>query len=63
MYGENDEYTYTGGGTEAALAIFRDFTNSKALKGSDFVAIPETDHGFHGQEELFAKTVAAWLAK
>ncbi len=63
VYGENDEYTYTGGGTAAALAVFRDFTNPKALKVSDFVAVPETDHGFHGQEELFAKTVATWLTK
>ena len=61
IYGENDEYTYTGGGTQAALAIFRDFMNPQTLKGSDFVAVPETDHGFHGQEVLFAKTVAEWL--
>ncbi|HET7320760.1 MAG TPA: DUF1749 domain-containing protein [Candidatus Saccharimonadales bacterium] len=61
VYGENDEYTYTGGGTEAALAIFRDFTHPKALPHSAFVAIPEADHGFHGQEDHFAKTVAAWL--
>lgn len=63
IYGENDEYTYTGGGTAAALAIFRDFTSPKALTHADFAAVPETDHGFHGQEELFAKTVAAWLTK
>jgi len=62
IYGENDEYTYTGGGTEAALAIFRDYTNKAALPHSSFVAIPETDHGFHGQERHFAETVASWLA-
>jgi alpha-beta hydrolase superfamily lysophospholipase len=63
VYGEEDEYTYTCGGTEVALAILRRFTNEKALPLSDFVALPGTDHGFHGAEELFAKTVAAWLAK
>ena len=63
IYGENDEYTYTGGGTEAALVIFRRFTNPKALPQADFVAVPDTDHSFHGQEELFAKTVAEWLTK
>ena len=63
IYGENDEYTYTGGGTAAALAIFRGFTSPKALPHADFVAIPETDHGFHGQETVFAKTVAEWLTK
>jgi len=63
IYGENDEYTYTGGGTEPALAIFRRFTNPSTLAKSDFVAVPETDHGFHAQERLFAETVAAWLTK
>jgi pimeloyl-ACP methyl ester carboxylesterase len=63
IYGENDEYTYTGGGTETALAVFRNFTNPAALAYSKFVAVPKTDHGFHGQEELFAKTVASWLTK
>jgi pimeloyl-ACP methyl ester carboxylesterase len=63
VYGENDEYTFTAGGSESALAIFRDFTNPKVLKVSDFVLIPGADHGFHEQEELFAETVATWLTK
>lgn len=63
IYGENDEYTYTAGGTVEALAILRRFANDKVLEQSEFLALPGADHGFHDAEELFAETVAAWLAK
>lgn len=63
IYGENDEYTYTGGGTQQALDIFRTFTNPEARKHSSFEIVPATDHGFHNQEKVFARLVADWLAK
>ena len=61
VYGENDESTITAGGAGSALAILRQYTNPKALPASDLIIIPDTDHGFHGQEKLFAETVAVWL--
>ncbi|HSX36618.1 MAG TPA: DUF1749 domain-containing protein, partial [Patescibacteria group bacterium] len=63
IYGENDEYTYTGGGTKPALNIFREFSHPDTLKHSDFKIVPSTDHGFHGRETGFAKMVADWLSR
>lgn len=62
IYGEHDEYTHTGGGTRSALARFRERTDQTVLRDSSFVVVPDTDHGFHGQERAFAGAVADWLA-
>lgn len=61
IYGEHDEYTYTGGGTASSLAIFRSYTNNETVAKSEFVMTPETDHSFHGREVTFAETVATWI--
>ncbi len=62
IFGENDEYTYTAGGTESALKILQKFTQTKVLSQSKFEVVKYTDHGFHGAEQLFAEKVASWLA-
>lgn len=62
LFGEFDEFTYTGGGTQACLDLLKSVTHKKSLPASEFKMIPHTDHGFHGQEEAMAKTVAGWLA-
>lgn len=62
IFGEFDEFTYTGGGTQATLDLLRSVTNKKSLAKSDFQIVPGTDHGFHGQEQELAGRVASWLA-
>lgn|SRR3989338_839143 len=62
VFGEFDEYTYTGGGTRKTLDLLRSITNKTALPKSDFQIVPGTDHGFHGKEKELAKSVAYWLA-
>ncbi len=61
IFGEFDEYTYTGGGTAQALELLREHTNKKALPKSDFQIVPGADHSFNGKERELAKRVAAWL--
>jgi len=61
VFGENDEYSYTAGGTQPALDLFRAHTKHKIFKQSYFTFIPEADHSFHGHETEFAKCVAWWL--
>lgn len=62
VYGANDEFTYTGGGTESALDLFRKHTGKEAMRQSAFISLADTDHGFHGREQAFAQTAADWLA-
>lgn len=61
IFGEYDEFTYTGGGTQAVLELLKKMTNKKALPLSDFQIVPATDHGFHGQEQELARRIAEWL--
>lgn len=63
VFGESDEFTYTGGGTRGCLNLLRAATSKESLPESDFVVVPKTDHGFHGQELAMAKMVAEWLAR
>jgi alpha-beta hydrolase superfamily lysophospholipase len=63
VYGEYDEFTYTGGGTKKALDLLKRITHEKALERSDFQIIKGTDHGFHGKEIEMAELVASWLSK
>jgi len=61
IFGENDEYTYTAGGSKPALNLFMKHTSNARLKQTDFTTVPATDHSFHDAETAFAKQVADWL--
>jgi pimeloyl-ACP methyl ester carboxylesterase len=61
IFGENDEYTYTAGGTRPALDLFIRNTSNAMLKKHDFMTVPDADHSFHGAEDAFAAKVADWL--
>jgi pimeloyl-ACP methyl ester carboxylesterase len=63
IYGENDEYTFTGGGAQAAVNTLRQHTAPTALLNSTFTILPGADHGFHGKEKQFAQEITNWLAK
>lgn len=62
IFGEQDEYTHTVGGSAQALELMRSATNPKVIAHSDFCLIAEADHGFWGAEETFAKNVSDWLS-
>lgn len=62
IYGEQDEYTFTGGGAKGALDLFIAQTTNQMLKVNDFMLVPFADHSFHGAEQDFAEKVAEWLA-
>lgn len=62
IFGENDEYTTTAGGTDQALGLFMKHTSNAMLKKTDFNSVPNGDHSFHGVEAVFAKQAADWLA-
>ncbi len=61
IFGEDDEYTTTAGGTRAALDLFMKYTSNTMLKKIDFETVPNADHSFHEAETIFAKQVADWL--
>lgn len=61
IFGENDEFTYTGGGTSNVLEVLKSKTSKESLIKSDFKIIEETDHGFHGKETELAVKVSEWL--
>lgn len=61
VFGEFDEFTYTGGGTTKALELLKASTHKKAASKSDYKIILGTDHGFHGKEKELASSVAKWL--
>lgn len=61
LYGGDDEYTYTAGGTAAALDILRGYTGRSQLKQTEFAMVNGADHSFHGYEREFANIVATWL--
>jgi pimeloyl-ACP methyl ester carboxylesterase len=63
VLGENDEGANTAGSVSDALIMFEDNSHSSIVNSCGFLTIPETDHGFHGSEEKFAKSVASWLAR
>jgi pimeloyl-ACP methyl ester carboxylesterase len=63
VFGENDEFTYTGGGTESVLNILKSKTNKTIIDESDFKIIKNTDHGFHGKEKELARQISEWLTK
>jgi len=62
IFGQDDEYTTTAGGTRAALDLFMKYTSNASLKRTDFCTVPDADHSFHGAEAVFAEQVADWLA-
>lgn len=62
IIGEADEYAYTAGGANGALNLLMEQTSNAQLKQSDFIVVPEADHGFHDREAEFAKIVSDWLA-
>ncbi len=59
VYGEDDEFTYTAGGTQAALDILAKNTNAHAA--ATFLSIPGASHSFNGNNAGYAQTVADWL--
>ena len=61
VFGEFDEFTYTGGGTEKALKLLKDNTSTAALKTSEFRIIPDTNHGFYGKERELGEAIVDWL--
>lgn len=61
VYGENDEFAYTAGTVSDALIMLEDNTHESIVNDCGFLTIPNTDHGFHGAEDTFAKAVADWL--
>ncbi len=63
VFGEFDEFTYTGGGSESALEILRQKTNKKIKDKSEYIIIKNTDHSFNGKEGELADTIADWLKK
>lgn len=62
VIGENDEFVYTAGSVSDALIMFEDNTHQSIIDDCGFLTIAETDHGFHGAEDKFATSVAAWLS-
>lgn len=62
IFGDNDEYTYTAGGTMKALEILRTHTNSKVVASCSYQLVANADHGFHDQFDQFANQVADWLS-
>lgn len=62
ILGEQDEYTGTAGGAEAALSILKERLPSKVRANSSFELVKEADHSFHGAEPIFAQMVSSWLA-
>ncbi len=62
IFGKNDEYTGTAGGTKLALDLFMKYTSNAMLKKNDFITVPDADHSFHGAEKAFASRVADWLS-
>ena len=62
VFGENDEYAYTAGSVSDALIMLEDNTHASIVDDCGFLTIADTDHGFHGAEDKFAASVAAWLS-
>ncbi|HWB38759.1 MAG TPA: alpha/beta hydrolase [Candidatus Saccharimonadales bacterium] len=62
ILGEEDEYAFTAGGSQAALNLLMANTSNQMLKVNDFMLVPFADHSFHEAEETFAQKVADWLA-
>ncbi|MEO7364388.1 MAG: alpha/beta hydrolase [Candidatus Saccharimonadales bacterium] len=63
VYGEEDEYAYTAGSVSDALIALEENTHSSVINSCAFLTIPDTDHGFHGAEDKFAKSIASWLTR
>jgi len=61
IFGDNDEFTYTGGGTQEVLALLESVTHPQSRKQSRFEIIEGTDHGFHGKEKELTQRIADWL--
>jgi dienelactone hydrolase len=61
IFGSEDEFAFTAGGVEGALALLREHTDPRARKLSTFTSIEGADHGFREHDELYAETVAEWL--
>lgn len=63
IFGELDQFTYTGGGTRPVLELLERVMSPKARKNSAFELVSNADHSFHGQETEMAKRIASWLGK
>jgi pimeloyl-ACP methyl ester carboxylesterase len=63
VFGEQDEYATTAGGSAGACAILKKYLPTKIQADSAFELIKEADHSFHDHEAEFAEMVASWLAK
>ncbi len=63
VLGEADEYVSTAGTPSDALILFEDNTHQSIVDACGFLTIAEADHGFHGAEDKFAKSVANWLSR
>jgi pimeloyl-ACP methyl ester carboxylesterase len=62
VFGEQDEWTSTAGGSEAALNILKKYLPQKVQASSAFQLVEAADHSFHNHETEFAEMVASWLA-
>jgi len=62
IFGDNDEYAYTAGGTVKALELFRTYTNPKAAALFSYQLVDGADHGFHDEFEQFARQLTDWLS-
>ena len=63
IFGQEDEYAYTAGGTDAAIRLFKKYANSKIAKHISYQTVLGADHSFHGFEKEFASRVSKWLSE
>jgi pimeloyl-ACP methyl ester carboxylesterase len=61
IFGEEDEYTTTAGGSANALDLFMKNTDNAHLKQTDFSLVEGGDHSFHDAETAFSNQVADWI--
>ncbi len=62
IFGENDEYTHTAGGTQEAINLLKKFNNPISAEKSKFTIMNKADHGFHGHEAELANKISNWLS-
>lgn len=61
VFGDEDEYAYTAGGSRAALNLLMKYIDKSIISKCKFITIPGADHSFHGHQAEFAQTIANWL--
>ncbi len=56
IIGAQDEYTEHVGGADKAMKLFMKHTSNAMLKKTDFVTVPDADHGFSGYRRRLRQT-------